>query len=154
MSDPIWQWTKDQVEAEMGIALAATQGAWVSVEGGIVAVQGQWPVMNPMQTELEGDEANRAHIARQNPQERIDDCQAKLTILGAHYILVGGENTPYPHEDYSLVVRGRDQGRGCVTCHYQGMGGVAAKGVCVTVRLMASAYKHQEGYQPKWGLPC
>jgi hypothetical protein len=158
MPDPIWEWTRKQVEKIKSITLAATQGAWISIDGGIISAQSQWPVFQPMNPDFEIDRANRAHIVEHDPQAVLADCEAKLRLLEEHRILVRAEITEWPdaYDNYSLIRphTGRDCGSGCISCHYMWQGAVQAYGTCVTVRLLAWGYQHCDGYQAEWAPPC
>ena len=83
-------------------------------------------------------------------REHADRCEALLAILDEHYILVR-DNQNEAYEEFSVVkIGGADRDRGCVTCHYYGQGGVKGYGRCRTVRLLAAAYQHREGFQMEW----
>lgn len=94
---------------------------------------------------------NMLHVAANDPQDTIARCEAELAILDEHYILTGGDRNP-AYEEFSVVPWGAkggagDQGSGCVTCHYYGMGGVKGYGICRTVRHLAGGYKRRPGYR-------
>lgn len=114
---------------------------------GIVNEQG-----NPVAVAI-GDYAAQ-HIVRHDPLDVLADCEAKLRLLDdVHVILRKGRNSDYRegwpegYDEFSIVGPGDS---GCTACHYYGMGGVHGYGVCLTVRVLASAYRHREGYQPGW----
>jgi hypothetical protein len=151
MPDPIWEWTRRQVEESKEAASVATRGEWISIDGGVLSVKDQWPVVQPFNPQLGCDVLNLAHIARNDPRAVIADCEAKLRLLDEHYILVRGEKWPDEYDEFSVMTNHTANDRGCITCHYMSQGCVRAVGCCVTVRLLASCYQHLEGYQPKWG---
>jgi hypothetical protein len=95
-------------------------------------------------------DAQFEHIAANDPRDTIARCEAELAILDEHYILwVHDTNEAY--EEFSVVsIGGANKDHGCVTCHYYSQGGVKGYGYCRTVRLLASAYRHCDGYREEW----
>jgi hypothetical protein len=112
-----------------------------------------------LRKEIEGDLGIARHIldmrgARPDPRremhDAIADCEAKLAILDEHYILIRDDRDE-AYEEFSIIPRGgANQDRGCVTCHYEAMGGVRGAGVCRTVKLLGTGYRHRPGYQEAW----
>ena len=115
-----------------------------------------------LRREIESDLGRARHMLdkrgahpdpRREMHDAIADCEAKLAILDGHHILSRdhvGEN----YDEFSVVsIGGANKDHGCVTCHYYGMGGVKGHGICWTVRYLASAYRHREGYARFWGTP-
>jgi hypothetical protein len=91
------------------------------------------------------------HIAANDPRDVIARCEAELAILDEHYILWTTDSNE-AYEEFSVVrIGGADRDHGCVCCHYYGQGGVKGYGICRTVRAVASAYRHREGYAEHWG---
>lgn len=95
-----------------------------------------------------------AHIERHSPARALREVEAKRAILAEHFILTN-ENRIEAYEEYSVVPWGAkggagDQGSGCVTCHYYGMGGVKGYGICRTVRILAAVYSDHPDYRQEW----
>jgi Family of unknown function (DUF6221) len=92
------------------------------------------------------DEHQAAHIALHDPQDVIADCEAKLAILEKH------EVESEPGKDLSGKPTGRtaywcwtcDQDRDYLYIPHDQMG-------CDTIRALASAYRHRDGYAEHWG---
>lgn len=98
------------------------------------------------------DDGRRAasHVIRHDPRWVVADCDAKLAVLDEHHILTA-DNRSDTWAEWSIVPRrNASKDHGCVTCHYEGMGGVRGAGVCRTVRLLASGYRHRPGYREEW----
>lgn len=94
-----------------------------------------------------GDSRVTRFIAANDPESRIADLEAKLAILDEHYILASDDRNE-AYEEFSVVaIGGADKDSGCATCHYYGQGGVKGYGICLTVRLLASGYRHRPGYE-------
>lgn len=72
-----------------------------------------------------------SHIIRHDPRWVVADCEAKLLILDEH------QPVPVPGMAW----------RGCGTCKE---GGGPAMFPCRTVRLLASGYRHRDGYRKVW----
>jgi hypothetical protein len=104
---------------------------------------------------IEGDKARWQDpvmcAALDEIRDRIADCEAKLGLLDEHYILAAGDQNP-AYEDFSVYYRSPsdDCDFGCVCCHYYAQGAVRNFGYCRTVRLLASGYRHREGYAEHW----
>lgn len=86
--------------------------------------------------------------------DAIADCEAKLGILGEHYILTKDDRTE-AYEGFSVYGDSRtahvyDQDFGCVTCHYYSQGAVKGLGYCRTIRHLASGYQRRPGYREEW----
>jgi hypothetical protein len=81
-------------------------------------------------------EAVARHVAIHDPQAAIADCEAKLAILDEHG----------PFDPASEWLSGY-----CRTCGELDHHRVAWP--CRTVRLLASAYQHRDGYATHWGTP-
>jgi hypothetical protein len=84
----------------------------------------------------------------------LREVEAKRAILAEHFILTN-EDRSEAYEEFSVVPWGAkggagDQGSGCVTCHYYGMGGVKGYGICRTVRLLAAVYSDHPDYRQEW----
>ena len=142
----------DQVSAALGLDREEAPGGW----GEIVA----YDRLNNEPPERDGrdstapvmlvDSGRREfdHIIRHDPRNVVADCEAKLAILETHHILHRYDRSE-AYEEFSVTphpgARGCDFG--CVTCHYRGMGGVWGQGYCLTVRQLASAYRHRPGYR-------
>ncbi len=95
-----------------------------------------------------------AHIERHSPARVLRDVEAKRAIMAEHFILTN-ENRDEAYEEFSVVPWGAkggagDQGAGCVTCHYYGMGGVKGYGICRTVRLLAAIWSDHPDYRDEW----
>jgi hypothetical protein len=89
----------------------------------------------------------------EDAQDHVADCEAKLAILDGHHILSRDDRSE-DYDEFSVVsIGGANKDHGCVTCHYYGQGGVKGHGICWTVRTLASAYRHREGYARYWGEP-
>jgi len=161
-------WLRAQIEARKAAAQAATPGPWefegddpaddelYSVHDGIVDLVGvtvAWTRHRQV--------ANGQHMALNDPQDTIARCEAELAILDEHYILTDSDRNPL-YEQYSIIsppfppkdcgcvtchYASRGGVNGCVTCHYASRGGVNGYGICRTVRLLASGYKHRPGYR-------
>jgi len=87
------------------------------------------------------------HIIRNDPRNAVARLEAELAILDEHYILTSDDRNP-AYEEFSVVrIGGANKDSGCITCHYYGQGGVKGYGICHTVRLLASGYKHRRGYE-------
>jgi hypothetical protein len=83
-------------------------------------------------------------------RENAARLEAELAILDEHYILTRDDRDE-AYEEFSIIPRGgANQDRGCVTCHYEAMGGVRGAGVCRTVKLLGTGYRHRPGYQEAW----
>ena len=88
------------------------------------------------------------------PARVLREVEAKRAIMAEHFILTN-ENRDEEYEEFSVVPWGAkggagDQGSGCVTCHYYGMGGVKGYGTCRTVRLLAAVYSDHPDYRQEW----
>jgi hypothetical protein len=90
------------------------------------------------------------HVIRHDPRTEAARAESVLAVLGEHYILTKDDRSE-AYEEFSVVaIGGANKDRGCVTCHYYGMGGVKGYGVCRTVRLLTSGYRHREGFKEEW----
>ncbi len=155
-------WLRKQIEGDLAQARLAIgaeniNAQWMETSTGVLHTgpgtetdiwDGTWPM---------GDGRLTRFIATHDPLDVVADCEAKLSILDEHYILTKTDRSE-AYEEYSVVPRGipggaGDTGMGCVCCHYQGSGGVAGYGVCRTVKALASAYRHREGYAGHWPAP-
>jgi hypothetical protein len=133
-------WLRAQVEARLAVARMAARegGMWTQDDperrpGSIESLGG--PVVYD---EGAPDEYQAAHIALNDPQDTIARCEAELAILDLH------KWVDWDDEHYS--------GTGCITCDYQSRGHVDRSGprgaaACLTVRLLAGAYRHRPGYR-------
>jgi hypothetical protein len=83
-------------------------------------------------------------------REHAEQAEARLAVLGEHYILRRGD-TNEAYEEFSVVsIGGANKDHGCATCHYYGQGGVRGAGYCRTVRMLARGYRHWLGYRETW----
>jgi len=91
----------------------------------------------------------RSHEMR----DLIAACEAHLALLDGHHILSSNDRSE-DYDEFSVVsIGGANKDHGCVTCHYYGQGGIKGYGICWTVRYLASAYRHRDGYSRYWGDP-
>ena len=111
-----------------------------------------------LRKQIEGDGKSAAARLRRKmsadyrrvQMEKLARAKAELAILDEHYILTN-ENRIEAYEEFSVVPWGAkggagDQGSGCVTCHYYAQGGVKGYGICRTVRLLTTGYRHRPGF--------
>jgi len=89
-------------------------------------------------------------IAASGPASVIADCEMQLAILDEHHILTRAEAGTGAYEEFSVTGPGDS---GCITCHYQGCGGVHGFGYCRTVRMLGMRYINEPGWQEQWALP-
>ena len=111
-----------------------------------------------LRQQIEGDLTRARHILdvrgahpdpRREMHDAIADCEAKLEILCWHHILTS-DDTDY--EEFSIYrFPSHPYDFGCVCCHYYAQGAVRNYGYCGTVKALASAYRHREGYAGHWG---
>jgi Family of unknown function (DUF6221) len=89
------------------------------------------------------------HIRRHDPRNVVADCEAKLAILDEH-VSDGGPS-------YPQCIRCADTHRDDCDCGWLSLGGEHWRSAqdfpCRTVRLLAAAYRHQNGYARYWGDP-
>lgn len=156
-------WLRRRIENRLALARHAIElgnaAEWTELSSGVLmtiapdAPQDNWDGVHPL-----GDSSVTRLMEANDPQDTIARCEVELAVLDEHYILRRGD-TNEAYEEFSVVPWGAkggagDQGSGCVTCHYYGMGGVKGYGTCRTVRLLASAYKHWPGYREEdWKQP-
>jgi hypothetical protein len=91
-----------------------------------------------------------------DPARALREIQAKRAILDEHCILTSGDRNP-DYEEFPVVPWGAkggagDQGPGCVTCHYCGLGGMKGYGICRTVRLLAAIWSDHPDYDQAWAI--
>ncbi|SET49974.1 DUF6221 family protein [Nonomuraea wenchangensis] len=138
MTSDMLSWTRQQIEHRKSLAEEAHGASWEvrgrlseRPDGGaddLVAV-----VDAEDGTELFGvalpspgvDEDDLAHIAFNDPQQIITDCQADLAILDDHE----GSHECAGVDDNCMWILDGD---------------------CPTVRRIASRYRHRPGYLPEW----
>jgi Family of unknown function (DUF6221) len=157
--DDFTAWLRQRIQARLALAQGTIElgnnAVWREQSSGVLVTgdsgsmetvwDGTWPMGDSTLTRLM--EAN-------DPRDTIARCEAELAILDEHYILTNDDRSP-DYEEFSVVPWGAkggagDQGCGCVACHYYAQGGVKGYGICRTVRLLGSAYKHQPGYREEW----
>ena len=152
--DPVI-WLRRKIEQRMYLARHAIElgnaAAWTELSSGVLmtcepdAPQEGWDGVHPL-----SDSSLARLMVANDPQDTIARCEAELAILDEHYILASDDRNP-DYEEFSVVKIGSaDSDRGCVTCHYYGMGGVKGCGICRTVRILLSAYRYREGFNPDW----
>jgi hypothetical protein len=134
-------WLRAQAEADKAAAKAATPGEWAALDGGVMSIEdeGQWPVSV---AQSRRDREDRVHIAIHDPRDVIADCDAKLRLLGLHEPVEGvgggteceacGPNNGSP-PGLIAVIRDDDGFR-----------------PCATVLVLASGYRHRDGWQEGW----
>ena len=150
-------WLRQRIRERLYLARHAIElgnaAEWTELSSGVLMTvhpdddtKDTWDGVYPL-----GDSSLARLMEANDPQDTIARCEAELAILDEHFILTN-ENRIEAYEEFSVVPWGAkggagDQGSGCVTCHYYGMGGVKGYGICRTVRLLASGYKHRPGYR-------
>jgi hypothetical protein len=145
-------WLRSAILARKAAAEAATPGPWEFEPDDEV-----FTVYDGEHGDLVGQtvaftrrraEANGGHIAMNDPTDILARCEAELAILDEHYTLYRGDTNEL-YEEFSVCYPPGIPGLncGCVTCHYIGQGGVKQYGICRTVKLLASGYRHQPGYR-------
>jgi Family of unknown function (DUF6221) len=160
-------WLRRQIEDDKAAAEAAPGDHWQSFTendiAGASVYDEQWVLLYPQRYEHDKPMSDRpgatgpqyiqrsrdelvAHIARNDPQHVIADCEAKLRILNKHRLAHKND----PDDDYSVGGYGSDGDSGCITCHYLSQMHIKGYGVCLTVRILATAYCHREGYAEHW----
>jgi Family of unknown function (DUF6221) len=147
VSDEMTAWLRAQVEADKAAALAvrdnsapwggqwrAHRPCWLETRSGIVLA-----MANALGTEFEPGVVE--HIAIHDPRDVIADCDAKLRLLSLHEPVEGvgggieceacGPNNGSPPG--MIVVLGEDE-----------------FWPCATVLVLASGYRHRDGWQEEW----
>jgi hypothetical protein len=76
------------------------------------------------------------HIARNDPQDVIARCEAELAILGEH-----APQRDYPGKCQRCITDRKGYPEEWADDDYP----------CLTVQLLASGYRHREGYAAHWG---
>jgi hypothetical protein len=153
--DDFTAWLRQQIQARLALARGTVElgnaEVWTEPTSGVLVTgdgseadhwDGTWPL---------GDSTLTRLMAANDPRDTIARCEMELGILEAHYILTRDDRSE-AYEEFSVTPHPGAGGcdYGCVTCHYQGMGGVWGKGYCRTVRLLGSAYRYQPGYREEW----
>jgi hypothetical protein len=77
----------------------------------------------------------------EDAQDHVADCEAKLAILDEHAAV---------WDDYRTADGDESDTRECETCEPPG---TPDNYPCRTVRFLASAYRHRDGYDRYWGTP-
>jgi hypothetical protein len=141
-------WLRGQLEGDKAAAEAATPGPWAweatgekdsswavglvqDEDGNTLCGQiepGEGIVIDGVCEGIDGHLPDATHIALRNPADTIADCGAKLTLLDEHSL--------------------SEYGDGCRTCY----GTLAYP--CPTIRILAAACRHREGYDRYWGTPA
>jgi Family of unknown function (DUF6221) len=139
-------WLRKQIEGDKAAAEAATPGPWAweatgekdsswavglvqDEDGNTLSGQiepGEGIIIDGVCEGIDGNLADAAHIGLHNPAGVIADCEAKLAIL---------DNAADDAERY-----GEESLEGRIALHF--------------VDLLASAYRHREGYARYWGTPA
>lgn len=143
-------WLRATIEGDKARAEQATAGDWESV----VDDHGRGQVDASVWSESIGyyitekvssgprHREDAAHIAIHDPRDTIARCEAELALLDLH-----------EHVETSSLARrlagGRCQPFGCEVCHEKDQI-VWGEGVCATIRLLASGYRHRPGFNPEW----
>jgi Family of unknown function (DUF6221) len=154
-------WLRQVIEGDKALAEQARHGGdgrWWRNYGAadeacghlVTGDEGEWMPDVVVYDEGRPDSIQFEHIGRHDPRDTIARCDAELAILAEHHILSSGDRTAR-YEDFSVLRSGgAPHDHGCVCCHYYAQGAVQGFGVCVTVRALASAYQHREGYAEHW----
>jgi len=163
MSDDLVTWLRQRIRERKYLAEHAVElgnaAEWTEMTSGVLLYaepadddtwHGVWAA---------GDSSLTRLMAASDPQDTIARCEAELAILDEHFILTNDNRYESPYDEYSVVPRGMpggpgDQKAGCVTCHYKGFGAVEGFGICRTVRLLVSGYRHRPGYREEWAVPA
>lgn len=157
--DPV-AWLRRRIEERLYLARHAIElgnaAEWTEMSSGVLLTSppdapGTWDGVWAT-----GDSSLTRLMEANDPRDTIARCETELAILDEHYLLTN-EDRSEAYEEYSVVPWGAkggagDQGSGCVTCHYSGMGGVKGYGICRTVRYLLAAYRHRSGYDTSWGI--
>lgn len=141
MSDDLTAWLRAEIEADKREANVKVirkrweidPGSWATGTG-IIGEDGR-----PVAVAI-GDYAAR-HIVRHGPLDKLADCEAKLAILGMHPPMPGG-----------LIDEMPTTGTVCRRCS-SGPMHLGEPYPCRTVRLLASGYRHRDGYREEEWKP-
>jgi hypothetical protein len=122
--DEMTAWLRAQVEADKAAAEAATPGEWAALDDGVMSIEDedQWPVGV---TQSRRDREDRVHIAIHDPRDVVADCDAKLAILGRYERQAAKYGENCMEEDRAWILAS-------------------------VVRLLASGYRHRDGWQEGW----
>lgn len=161
-------WLRSQVLARKATAEAASDGPWVNTgqdgDGDAWQIHGsptgetsvEWdgpepqevPVLRRVATLNYGDgggvweREDADHIVLNQPQDTIARCESELLLLDTHKPISGAR----------YISRSEDEPRDvCEVCCSQSDWGVAY-GVypCLTIRIVASGYRHFPGWREDW----
>ena len=154
------KWLREQVTQRMETARRANEGPWSAwkvtpawagfkedalapAELACVEDAYDYVMFVALRFGLDAEEngANAAHMALNDPQDVIARCEAELAILDAHAFDTTGKF-------------GSEGPPRCTTCLSDRDGyeeqWEADPWPCQTVRLLASGYRHREGYAEHW----
>ena len=129
----------DKAEAAALAALPSVSSSWHETCSGVLETappdaedpwDGTW---------TSGDSRLTRFIAKYDPEDRIADCEAKLALLDLHHPVM---------ENYT---DGDGQSRTSYQCDECDTGGSPDNWPCQTVRTLASACRHREGWAEHWG---
>ena len=136
--DEALAWLRAQINARTGVARQAiARGAipaWRELIGGVPA-DGPWPLAYAALTGL---------VEANGPQDTLARCETELAILDEHRLSLG---LRHPLTDSRVAI--------CAACRVPEMlrgewRGVETLYPCKTVRLLASGYRHREGWAEHW----
>jgi hypothetical protein len=159
-------WLRRQIEVRLALAREAggnTDGRWWRCTTGTYTDRGVWTEdvrvpAGPLygggaEQDSDGDifggeqtviydegyptDEQFGHIEANDPRDTIARCEAELAILDEHRVA----RMTYP--DVASF--------GCIRCHYGANGEDYNGGWCTTTRLLASGYRHHDGYAEHWG---
>ena len=149
-SDDMLSWLRATIEGDKAAAEANGDESWTAHDEGeyddwtIVIGDGSVKTADSCGCCCKGtlDEVEAKHIALHDPRDTITRCEAELALLDLHEH-VGTSSVA------SRLVGGKCEPFGCAVCHEKDQI-VWGEGVCATVRLLATGWRHRPGFNPEW----
>jgi hypothetical protein len=134
-------WLRRQIEARQALARHAIEmgnaAEWTEQSSGVLVTGGPAGADTWHGTWAMGDSSLTRLMEANDPRDTIARCEAELAILDEHRVA----RMTYP--DVASF--------GCIRCHYGANGEDYNGGWCTTTRLLASGYRHHDGYAEHWG---
>jgi len=144
MTDDLVTWLRAQLDADEAAARATgTHLDWQDDHGGAGSGVDRKGVDDYSEAVVvyvgEVEEHDARHIARHDPASVLRDIAAKRAIVDLH-----GPELPICEDGYRPGATHADVARSVLA------NGAPAGVPCLTLRLLASAYSHRDGYRPEW----
>jgi Family of unknown function (DUF6221) len=154
VSSKLIAWLRQQAEADKTAAASATPGPWVfegddPADDELYSTHDEhlYPTVAYTRDGIRGNRqvANGRHMERHDPLTEAARADAVLAVLDALEDAV--QRRTAEQADFGAWVRGETTGK---RPEFPGPHPALIPGLELTVRLLATGYRHREGYKEEW----